>query len=96
MKKSLLFRKGGGSFCKIYLLVCLFLVGFMNLNAQNIPNKKVSLDLKNVPLIDVLLDIQKQTGVNFAYEKIGILRMKCRWTYGSGRVLSVVHSTTVM
>lgn len=76
MKKSLLFRKGGGSFCKIYLLVCLFLVGFMNLNAQNIPNKKVSLDLKNVPLIDVLLDIQKQTGVNFAYEKTQIEQFK--------------------
>lgn len=27
---------------------------------QEAPNKKVSLDLKNVPLIDVLLDIQKQ------------------------------------
>ena len=48
----------------------------MNLNAQNIPNKKVSLDLKNVPLIDVLLDIQKQTGVNFAYEKTQIEQFK--------------------
>ena len=57
MKKSLLFRNEGVSFCKIYLLVCLFLIGFINLNAQEIPNKKVSLDLKNVPLIDVLLDI---------------------------------------
>ena len=45
-------------------------------NAQNIPNKKVSLDLKNVPLIDVLLDIQKQTGVNFAYEKTQIEQFK--------------------
>ena len=27
-------------------LVCLLLVGFINLNAQEAPNKKVSLDLK--------------------------------------------------
>ncbi len=38
--------------------------------------KKVSLDLKNVPLIDVLLDIQKQTGVNFAYEKTQVEQFK--------------------
>lgn len=76
MKKSLLFRNGGSSFCKICLLVCLLLVGFINLNAQNVPNKKVTLDLKNVPLIDVLLDIQKQTGVNFAYEKTQVARIK--------------------
>ena len=76
MKKSLLFRNGDSSFCKIYLLVCLLLVGFINLNAQEAPNKKVSLDLKNVPLIDVLLDIQKQTGVNFAYEKTQVEQFK--------------------
>ena len=53
MKKSLLFRNGDSSFCKIYLLVCLLLVGFINLNAQEAPNKKVSLDLKKAPLIDI-------------------------------------------
>lgn len=31
---------------------------------------------KNVPLIDVLLEIQKQTGVNFAYEKIQVEQLK--------------------
>lgn len=61
---------------QIYLLVCLLLVGFINLNAQEAPNKKVSLDLKNVPLIDVLLDIQKQTGDNFAYEKTQVEQFK--------------------
>ena len=76
MKKSLLFRNGGGSFCKIYLLVCLLAMGFTNLNAQNAVSKKVSLDFKNVPLIDVLLEIQKQTGVNFAYEKIQVEQLK--------------------
>lgn len=76
MKKSLLFRNGGGSFCKIYLLVCLLAIGFTNLNAQNAVGKKVSLDFKNVPLIDVLLEIQKQTGVNFAYEKTQVEQLK--------------------
>lgn len=63
-------------FAKYTFLVCLLLVGFINLNAQEAPNKKVSLDLKNVPLIDVLLDIQKQTGVNFAYEKTQVEQFK--------------------
>ena len=76
MKKSLLFRNGGGSFCKICLLVCLLAIGFTNLNAQNAVSKKVSLDFKNVPLIDVLLEIQKQTGVNFAYEKTQVEQLK--------------------
>ena len=76
MKKSFLFLNEGSPFCKICLLVCLLLVGFINLNAQDVPNKKVTLDLKSIPLIDVLLEIQKQTGVNFAYEKTQMEQFK--------------------
>nr|WP_065219167.1 MULTISPECIES: TonB-dependent receptor [Butyricimonas] len=68
MKKSLLFRDRGGSFCKICLWVCL-LLGVTSVNAQEVLSKKVTLELKDAPIIEVLLEIQKQTGVNFAYEK---------------------------
>lgn len=75
MKKSLLFRNGDGSFCKLCLVVCL-LLGFTNGYAQDVTSKKVTLDQKNTPLIDVLLEIQKQTGVNFAYEKAQLEQFK--------------------
>ncbi len=68
MKKNLLFRIGSGAFCRICL--CLYLLwGTTGIYAQDISSKKVSLDFKGAPIIRVLLEIQKQTGINFAYEK---------------------------
>ena len=75
MKKNLLFHNGGGSFCKLCLVVCL-LLGFTNVHAQDVTSKRVTLDQRNTPLIDVLLEIQKQTGVNFAYEKAQLEQFK--------------------
>lgn len=75
MKKSLLFHNRGGSFCKICLWVCL-LLGVTSVNAQDVLGKKVTLELKDAPIIEVLLDIQKQTGVNFAYEKAQLEPLK--------------------
>lgn len=75
MKKSLLFRNRGGSFCKICLWVCL-LLGTTSAYAQDISSKKVTLDLKDTPIIEVLLNIQNQTGVNFAYEKTQLEKFK--------------------
>ena len=75
MKKSLLFRNSGGSFCKICLWVCL-LLGVTSVNAQYVLSKKVTLELKDAPIIEVLLEIQKQTGVNFAYEKTQLEQLK--------------------
>ena len=75
MKKSLLFRNRGGSFCKICFCICLLLSTF-SLYAQNVTIKKVTLELKNTPIIKVLLEIQKQTGVNFAYEKAQLETLK--------------------
>ncbi len=75
MKKSSLFCNRGGSFCRICLLVCL-LLGGISVYAQNVSSKKVTLDLKDTPFIEVLLNIQKQTGVNFAYEKTQLEKFK--------------------
>lgn len=75
MKKSLLFRKRGHSFCKVCLWVYL-LFGATSLYAQDVASKKVTLDLKDSPIINVLLEIQKQTGVNFAYEKSQLEKFK--------------------
>ena len=75
MKKSLLFRNRCGSFCKICLWVYL-LLGVTSIYAQDISSKKVTLDLKETPIIKVLLEIQKQTEVNFAYEKAQLEKFK--------------------
>ncbi|MBC5620130.1 SusC/RagA family TonB-linked outer membrane protein [Butyricimonas hominis] len=75
MKKSLLFRNRGGSFCKICLWVCL-LLGVTSVNAQDVLSKKITLELKDAPIIEVLLEIQKQTDVNFAYGKTQLEQLK--------------------
>ena len=75
MKKSLLFRNRGGSFCKICLWVCL-LLGVTSVNAQDVLSKKITLELKDAPIIEVLLEIQKQTDVNFAYGKTHLEQLK--------------------
>ena len=46
------------------------------MNAQDVLSKKVTLELKDAPIIEVLLEIQKQTGVNFAYEKTQLEQLK--------------------
>lgn len=75
MKKSLLFHNRGSFFCKVCLWICL-LLGVTIVNAQNVLSKKVTLNLKDAPIIEVLLEIQKQTEVNFAYEKTQLEQLK--------------------
>lgn len=75
MKKISQLRHGGGTFCRLCLWVCL-LVSASTLSAQDISSKKVTLRFKEAPIINVLLDIQKQTDVSFAYEKSQLEQLK--------------------
>ena len=75
MKKLLQFRRAGGSFFRLCLCVGL-LIGATSVSAQSISNKKVTLDFKDAPIINVLLEIQKQTEASFAYEKLQIEQLK--------------------
>ena len=75
MKKLLQFRRASGSFFRLFLCVGL-LIGATSVSAQSISNKKVTLDFKDAPIINVLLEIQKQTEASFAYEKLQIEQLK--------------------
>lgn len=75
MKKLLQFRRASGSFFRLFLCVGL-LMGATSVSAQSISNKKVTLDFKDAPIINVLLEIQKQTEASFAYEKLQIEQLK--------------------
>ena len=75
MKKISQLRHGGGIFCRLCLWVCL-LVSASTLSAQDISSKKVTLKFKEAPIINVLLDIQKQTNISFAYEKLQLEQLK--------------------
>ena len=75
MKKISQLRHGGGIFCRLCLWVCL-LVSASTLSAQDISSKKVTLKFKEAPIINVLLDIQKQTNISFAYEKSQLEQLK--------------------
>lgn len=75
MKKLLQFRRASGSFFRLCLCVGL-LMGATSVSAQSISNKKVTLDFKDAPIINVLLEIQKQTEASFAYEKLQIEQLK--------------------
>ena len=75
MKKLLHFRHVGGSFFRLCLWVGL-LVGASSVSAQSISTKKVTLDFKEAPIINVLLEIQRQTEVSFAYEKSQMEQLK--------------------
>ena len=46
------------------------------MNAQDVLSKKITLELKDAPIIEVLLEIQKQTDVNFAYGKTQLEQLK--------------------
>ena len=75
MKKISQLRHGGGIFCRLCLWVCL-LISASTLSAQDISSKKVTLKFKEAPIINVLLDIQKQTNISFAYEKSQLEQLK--------------------
>ena len=75
MKKLLQFRRASDSFFRLFLCVGL-LIGATSVSAQSISNKKVTLDFKDAPIINVLLEIQKQTEASFAYEKLQIEQLK--------------------
>lgn len=75
MKKLLQFRRASGSFFRLCFCVGL-LIGATSVSAQSISNKKVTLDFKDAPIINVLLEIQKQTEASFAYEKLQIEQLK--------------------
>ena len=52
------------------------MVGASSVSAQSISTKKVTLDFKEAPIINVLLEIQRQTEVSFAYEKSQMEQLK--------------------
>lgn len=68
MKKNYCGILWEGIFCKVCLSLCL-LLGFSSLYAQDLSKKEITLRKKNVPLVQVLLEVQKQSGANFVYEK---------------------------
>ena len=52
------------------------MLGATNVSAQSISTKKVTLDFKETPIINVLIEIQRQTEVSFAYEKSQMEQLK--------------------
>lgn len=75
MEKNYYSASGRHFFCGVCMLFCL-LFGFSNLSAQDFSKKKVTLRAKDTPLIQVLLEVQKQCEVNFLYEKTQLENFK--------------------
>ncbi|MCF6241060.1 MAG: carboxypeptidase-like regulatory domain-containing protein [Bacteroidales bacterium] len=53
---------------KYYLFGLLIILGITNTYAQDFPEKKITLNLKNVPVHQALREITKQSGYYFTYE----------------------------
>ena len=52
------------------------LLGSTSVYAQDISSKKVTLNFKDAPIIEVLMEIQRQTGVSFVYEQSQLQNLK--------------------
>ena len=52
------------------------LLGSTSVYAQDISSKKVTLNFKDAPIIEVLMEIQRQTGVSFVYEQTELQNLK--------------------
>ena len=51
-------------------------LGSTSVYAQDISSKKVTLNFKDAPIIEVLMEIQRQTGVSFVYEQAQLQNLK--------------------